>query len=190
MQEVLTSFLKTLSHLEWPIWFRQPRRELDLNGNNLNGLDDAYQQTLEAGVFVASLPLAGLSDGGSVEAEEAAEGTMATREGLITISEHLSQLPEGGGLDPVNYAMYDRLTTAFQSSQPLAGVDATFYEHELIESSLMDAGMDARAAHLETLSQQGIQYAPGYEAQLYHSTVIQQFPTSFSRAAQAAAGVH
>ena len=115
---------------------------------------------------------------------------MATREWLTTISEHLSQLPEGGGLDPVNYGMYDKLTTAFESGQPLTGIDATFYEHELIESSLMDAGMDARAAHLETLSQQGIQYAPGYEAQLYHPTVIQQFPSSFSRAAQAAAGVH
>ena len=117
-------------------------------------------------------------------------GTMATREGLIGISEHLSQLPEGGGLDPGNFAMYNRLTTAFESGQPLSGVDATFYQHELIESSLMDAGMDARAAHLETLSQQGIPYAPGYEAQLYHPTVIQQFPTYFSPAARAAAGVH
>lgn len=32
----------------------------------------------------------------------AAEGTMATREGLIGISEHLTQLPGGGGIDPVN----------------------------------------------------------------------------------------
>jgi hypothetical protein len=54
----------------------------------------------------------------------------------------------------------------------------------------MDAGVEARAAHLETLSQQGIPYAPGNEAQLYHPTVIRQFPTYFSPAARAVAGVH
>jgi hypothetical protein len=117
-------------------------------------------------------------------------GTMATREGLIGISEHLTQLPGGGGIDPANAAMYSRLTTAFENGQALTGTDAAFYQHELLESSLMDSGMGARAAHLETLSQQGIPYAPGCEAQLYHLTVIQQFPTYFNPAAQAAAGVH
>ena len=114
---------------------------------------------------------------------------MATREGLIQISEHLTQLPGGGGIDPANAAMYSRLTTAFENGQAFTGTDAAFYQHELLESSLMDSGMEARAAHLETLSQQGIPYAPGYEAQLYHQSVIQQFPAYFSPAARAAAGV-
>ncbi len=77
----------------------------------------------------------------------AAEGTMATPEGLIGISEHLTQLPGGGGIDAANSAMYSRLTTAFENGQALTGTDAAFYQHELLESSLMDAGMDARAAH-------------------------------------------
>jgi hypothetical protein len=87
-------------------------------------------------------------------------GVNATREGLIDVSQHLSQF----GVEPTNAAMYERLTTAFESGQPLTGADATFYQHELIESGLMDGGMDARAAHLETLRIQGIDYAPGYEA--------------------------
>jgi hypothetical protein len=120
----------------------------------------------------------------------AAEGTMATREGIIGISEHLTQLPGGGGIDAANSTMYSRLTTAVENGKALTGTDAAFYQHELLESSLMDSGMGARAAHLETLGQQGIPYAPGYEAQLYHPTVSQQFPTSFSPAARAAAGIH
>jgi hypothetical protein len=51
------------------------------------------------------------------EIDQAAAGTMATREGVIEISEHLTQLPEGGGIDPVNAAMYSRLTNAFENGQ-------------------------------------------------------------------------
>ncbi len=76
------------------------------------------------------------------------------------------------GADPANAAMYSRLTTAFENGKALTGADAAFYQPELLESSLMDASMEARAAHLETLARQGIPYAPGYEAQLYHATVI------------------
>ena len=194
-------------------WANGFSRGLDAyaNGEDLSKYtatgSDAYQQGQEAGVgavpgvlAVTSLALAVISDGTSLEAEFAlglesesviaAEGTMATQEGLIEISEHLTQLPGGGGIDPANASMYSRLTTAFENGQALTGADEAFYQHELLESSLMDTGMDARAAHLETLNQQGIPYAPGYEAQLYHPTVIQQFPSYFSPAAQAAAGVH
>jgi RHS repeat-associated protein len=106
-------------------------------------------------------------------------GIMASREGLVDVSQHLSTF----GPDPANAAMYSRLTTAFENGQTLTGTDAAFYQHELTESSLMDAGMEARAAHLETLGRQGIEYAPGYESQLYHPTVIQNFPQYFNPAA-------
>jgi RHS repeat-associated protein len=46
----------------------------DLEGNNLN-IDDAYEQTLETWVDVASLPLAVLTDGGSLDVEAVAMGT-------------------------------------------------------------------------------------------------------------------
>jgi hypothetical protein len=69
---------------------------------------------------------------------------MATREGLIDVSQHLATF----GPDAANSAMYSRLTTAFENGNALTGTDATFYAHELLESSLMDSGMGARAARL------------------------------------------
>lgn len=55
----------------------------DIQGNDLD-VDDAYQQTLETWVDVASLPLAVLTDGGSLDAEGVA---METTEGTATIAE-------------------------------------------------------------------------------------------------------
>jgi hypothetical protein len=46
----------------------------DLTGNNLS-FEDAYQQTMQMGTFVASLALALPTDGASVEIEEAVTGT-------------------------------------------------------------------------------------------------------------------
>jgi RHS repeat-associated protein len=113
-------------------------------------------------------------------------GVAPTRGGLVCVSEHLMTF----GADAPNAVMYSRLMSAFENGQLLTGPDAAFYEHELLESSFMDAGMDYQAAHLEALSQQGITYAPGFEAFLYDPSVIQQFPSMFSLAAQGAAGVY
>jgi len=74
--------------------------------------------------------------------------------------------------------MIDRLKAGFTESHDLA-----FYEHETIEFGLMRGGMEARAAHLETLSRQGIPYKPGYESQLYHPSVISRYPDHFNPAA-------
>ena len=115
----------------------------------------------------------------------AAEGITPTSEGLINISQHLSTVDAEGP----EFAMYSRLTTAFENGETLTGTDAAFYQHELIESSLVDSGMEQSAAHLETLSQQGIPYNPASQAALYHPSVIQQFPASFNAATRAAAGV-
>ena len=157
--------------------------------NNLGSTDSRVQGQAMGNILItAAMAAAPYARAGQVAglAEAADSGVMATREGLIDVSQHLSTF----GADPANSAMYSRLTTAFENGRALTGTDAAFYQHELLESSLMDSGMGARAAHLETLGQQGIQYAPGYESQLYHSTVIQQYPAWFSPAAQAAAGVH
>jgi len=63
----------------------------DLQGNQLN-VSDAFQQTLETGVFVASLPLAVLTDGGSLEAESALEAGLGD---TVVEGEELEQ----GGLN-------------------------------------------------------------------------------------------
>jgi hypothetical protein len=62
-----------------------------LQGNQLN-VSDAFQQTLETGVFVASLPLAVLTDGGSLEAESALEAGLGD---TVVEGEELEQ----GGLN-------------------------------------------------------------------------------------------
>jgi hypothetical protein len=61
--------------------------------------------------------------------------------------------------------------------------DLRFFEHETIEAGLMKHGAGAREAHLQTLEKQGIPYQPGYEAQLYHPDVIEQFKAYFNQAA-------
>jgi hypothetical protein len=136
--------------------------------------------------YLAMVPI--ILDGGEalLAGVGADTGIMATRGGLIDISQHLSTVDAEGP----EFAMYSRLTTAFENGRTLTGTDAAFYQHELIESSLVDSGMEQSAAHVEALSQQGIPYTPASQAALYHPSVIQQFPTSFNMATRAAAGVH
>ena len=101
-----------------------------------------------------------------------------TEEGIQQIEQHLAR-PELNALnDPANQAMIARLRAGSTTPQ-----DLNFYNHELYEKGLMDAGVSARDAHMQTLQWQGIPYEPGYEAQLYHPSVIQQFPEYFNPAA-------
>jgi hypothetical protein len=80
--------------------------------------------------------------------------------------------------------MIQRLGAGEQTAQ-----DLTFYAHELHEADLMDQGVEAREAHMQTLKWQQIPYEPGYEAKIYAPSVIRAMPDSFSPAAQRAAGV-
>jgi hypothetical protein len=58
--------------------------------------------------------------------------------------------------------------------------DLAFYNHELYEKQLMDAGMlDPRMAHLETLRWQGIPYERGYAELLYHPDIVAEFKSAF-----------
>ena len=82
---------------------------------------------------------------------------------------------------PPNVAMLQRLKDGLASPE-----DINFYQHEMIEAELMAEGLDARAAHLRTLERQGVAYEPGYEAQLYHWSVISDYPDHFNPAALAA----
>lgn len=53
--------------------------------------------------------------------------------------------------------------------------DLNFYNHELIESDIMDQELSAQDAHLQTLEIQGIPYEPGYAEQLYDPSIVEQF---------------
>jgi hypothetical protein len=101
-----------------------------------------------------------------------------TEEGVQRIEQHLGR-PELNALDePPNAAMLERLRSGNTTSQ-----DINFYMHELKESAIMNKGVGARDAHLQTLEWQGIRYEPGYESQLYHPDVIRQFSEYFNPAA-------
>ena len=58
--------------------------------------------------------------------------------------------------------------------------DLNYYQHELIESGLVDQGMGLREAHLETLKLQGIPYEPGYEHQIYAPSVLNKYREYFN----------
>jgi RHS repeat-associated protein len=111
--------------------------------------------------------------------QEAARATpRITEQGIARIEAHLGRSELNALSEPANAAMLERLRLGSTSPQ-----DINFYMHELKESAIMNRGVDARDAHLETLEWQGIPYKPGYESQLYHPNVIEQFPEYFNPAA-------
>jgi hypothetical protein len=106
--------------------------------------------------------------------------TSVTDAGIAAIEEHLSR-PEliYDGVpaldDGPNQAAIARLKAGEITTHDLA-----FYNHELYEKQLMDAGMlDPKMAHLETLRWQGISYERGYEQLLYHPDIVAVFQSSF-----------
>jgi RHS repeat-associated protein len=106
----------------------------DLTGNNLS-VEDAYQQTLEMGTFVASLALALPTDGASVEGEALLEGTtqetvnqtyqlglQSSRTSILQANRNLydSFVANGGQLisqrSVINYTVnYNRVLGAYNS---------------------------------------------------------------------------
>ena len=96
------------------------------------------------------------------ELERMRESANVTKEGIRQIEEHLGKLDALD--DPANLEMLRRLKAG-----EIGETELRFYEHELIESQLIeDYGYEgARNAHLETLEKQGIEYKKGYEKQLY-----------------------
>jgi RHS repeat-associated protein len=112
-----------------------------------------------------------------------ANALRVTPKGIDRIERHLSRPELAGAIDdPANAAMIERLKSGETTPQ-----DLRFYSHELRESVLMDRGVAAREAHLQTLKWQGVPYKPGYEAELYHPDIILKDPSSFSSAAVRAA---
>jgi hypothetical protein len=100
-----------------------------------------------------------------------------TASGIRRIVQHLEHID--AATYPPNAGMLERLRAGKTELQ-----DVNFCEHELHEAELVRRGVDLRAAHLATLSWQGIVYEPGYERQLYHPEVIRANARYFSRAAR------
>jgi hypothetical protein len=94
-----------------------------------------------------------------------------TEKGLARLEEHLTRF----GKNPENTAMVRRLRAAMGKGGRVSGADASFYFHELFESTLMNRGMPYRWAHPAALERYGVS-----SYSVYHPDVISAFPDLFN----------
>ena len=89
------------------------------------------------------------------------------------VKEHLS----GPFSDPANEAMIQRLETALANGDTITKADASFYMHELAETTMMNRGLDYDTAH--ALAIQKYDVSP---FSVYHPDVINKYSSEFSAA--------
>jgi hypothetical protein len=149
--------------------------EIDLLTFNFKGFMEVYSPKDVGNLIVRTIQIAGagkfqeMMDKAEVKINEVMKsvgdvsgGTKVTDKGIARIEQHLKSI---GALDePANQAMLQKL-----KSGNIGPTELRFYQHEIIESGIIKGyGYDAaRAAHLETLKIQGIDYVKGYEKLLY-----------------------
>jgi hypothetical protein len=88
-----------------------------------------------------------------------------TERGIARIEEHLAR--PGFDPDPANAAMIQRLRDALGNGERIRGADASFYMHEIYESTLMNRGMPYQWAHPAALERYGVS-----SYSVYHPDVI------------------
>ncbi|MDQ2886971.1 MAG: polymorphic toxin-type HINT domain-containing protein [Chloroflexota bacterium] len=102
-----------------------------------------------------------------------------SEDGLNQVIDHLSKDvfsdPETGGIAPENQAMISRLQNALAAGKTISGADASFYMHELYESTLMNRGVAYDVAHDLAIGRYGVS-----PYSIYHPDVIQAFPEFFN----------
>ncbi|MDP5275123.1 RHS repeat-associated core domain-containing protein [Chengkuizengella axinellae] len=96
-----------------------------------------------------------------------------SQKGLDIVKSHLSQF----GDFPENTAMIRRLEDATANKKKISGADASFYMHEVSESTKMKKGIDYDTAHKEAL--QKYEVSP---FSVYHPDVIKSMPENFGGA--------
>ena len=96
-----------------------------------------------------------------------------TQKGLDKVKNHISN----NGYDaPENSAMINRIETALKNGEKITGADASYYMHELKESTLMSKGLSYEEAHVAAL--ETYQVSP---FSVYHPEVIQQDPSAWGK---------
>jgi RHS repeat-associated protein len=106
----------------------------DLAGNNLN-VDDAFQQTLEAGTFVASLALALPTDGASLEAETLVDGTAGSASRISVVGNST-----GANFTPVEFG--NALANDPFASQAYARIQNAGFNVNLVYGQAGDAAAE------------------------------------------------
>ncbi len=92
--------------------------------------------------------------------------------GLDIVKSHLSTFDDV----PENRAMASRLEDALKNGQRVTGADASFYMHEVSESTYMSRGMDYDSAHAAAFKKYDVS-----PYSVYHPEVIRQYPDFFNQ---------
>ncbi|MFY0517965.1 hypothetical protein ACOMCU_09035 [Lysinibacillus sp. UGB7] len=96
-----------------------------------------------------------------------------SEKGLKIVKEHLS---ENFGDYPENLAMIKRLENALANKQKISGADASFYLHEVSESTMMKKGVDYDTAHEMAIKKYNVS-----PFSVYHADVIKSMPDIFNK---------
>lgn len=94
-----------------------------------------------------------------------------SQKGIDIVKQHLS----GEFSSPTNDAMIERLERALANGETINGADASFYMHELAETTMMNAGMDYATAHFLALQKYDVS-----PFSVYHPDVIRMFSDMFN----------
>jgi len=89
---------------------------------------------------------------------------------MVKVESHLAGF---GSYEP-NQAMVARLRSAMESGLRVTGADASFYMHELSESTLMGRGFAYEVAHPAALAKYGVS-----PYSVYHPEVIAKYSQEF-----------
>ncbi|WP_201798252.1 hypothetical protein, partial [Lachnotalea glycerini] len=95
-----------------------------------------------------------------------------TEKGINIVKQHLS----GEFSDITNDAMIKRLENALANGEKISGADASFYMHEITETTLMNQGMTYDVAHGLALEKYDVS-----PFSVYSPEVVTEYPDLFSR---------
>ncbi|WP_338139499.1 DUF4280 domain-containing protein [Paenibacillus thiaminolyticus] len=95
-----------------------------------------------------------------------------SQKGVNIVKEHLSNF----GDFPENTAMIKRLEEALANKKKISGADASFYMHEVSESTIMKKGIDYDTAHEMALQKYNVS-----RFSVYHPDVIKSMPDNFNK---------
>ncbi|WP_051542000.1 hypothetical protein [Clostridium lundense] len=94
-----------------------------------------------------------------------------SEKGLNIVKKHIGTFEEYAP----NQAMISRVEEALAKGKPITGADASFYMHELSESTMMSKGMGYNEAHAVAMQKYNVS-----PFSVYHPNVMDMYPEEFN----------